>query len=196
MNKLNLAFGTIALALSLVCTSPVQADTATGTPVTCKDGTAGTSGKGACSHHGGVNKTTSQATPAAAAPAAKTTTPAAKAPAPATAPASTSAPAAASGAAAVSCKDGTTGTAGKGACSHHGGVNKSGSAAPSTAPAATSAPAASAPAPAAPASKPAPAAAPASTGKLSNTDPTDAMAKCKDGTYSHNKQHWRSFSNR
>jgi hypothetical protein len=79
------------------------ADTATAaTPVLCKDGTTAThSGKGACSHHGGVNKTgtastapsASSATPSSASPAP---TPPAPAPAPAqshTAPAPATPPA-------------------------------------------------------------------------------------------------------
>jgi len=99
----------------------------------------------------------------------------------------------------VTCKDGTSSKGGRGACSGHGGINKS--AATTTAPAA-SAPAASTPAPAAP-----PAAAPSTPAKTSaaktstaaastaksgssvNTDPTGAIAKCKDGTYSHAKTH-------
>lgn len=106
----------------------------------------------------------------------------------------------------VTCKDGTTAKAGKGACSHHGGVNRSAAqaespAAPSTsrpatpAPSTSRAPSASAPS-ASPATTPAPPAkstrAPSSTtgsGKASNTDPTGAVAQCKDGTYSHSKQH-------
>jgi len=82
------------------------------------------------------------------------------------------------------CQDGTTSTAtGRGACSSHGGVQKTASAA--TAPpasAAKSAPAApAATAPAAAKSPPAAATAAATSG---NTDPTGATAKCKDGTYS------------
>ena len=76
---------------------------------------------------------------------------------------------------------------GKGACSGHGGVDKSGAATAATtaAPAATAAPATSAPAAAAPA-----ATAPAtkSTGAASEGKgpPT---AKCKDGTLSYSKHH-------
>ncbi|MDE0854194.1 MAG: hypothetical protein OSA97_07205, partial [Nevskia sp.] len=136
--------GSIALAFAALCVLPASADTAAN--VVCKDGTAGTAGKGACSHHGGVDKkATKAAANAGGAPAAAPSAPAAAPPAPA-------APAAAAGdtPAAVLCKDGTTGKAGKGACSHHGGVNKSGSA--------SSAPAAATPAPAAaaPAAAPAP----------------------------------------
>ena len=90
----------------------------------------------------------------------------------------------------TTCKDGTTSTAtGRGACSGHGGVqkaSKSKAAADATAAApATAAPAAAAPAAAqsATASKSAP------TAAASNTDPTGATAKCKDGTYSKSKHH-------
>lgn len=66
----------------------------------------------------------------------------------------------------VTCKDGTTAKAGRGACSHHGGVASARSAAN------------------APASKgktpKAPVAAAANAG-----DAAGAAARCKDGTYSH-----------
>ncbi|HZS58018.1 MAG TPA: DUF3761 domain-containing protein [Gemmatimonadaceae bacterium] len=88
------------------------------------------------------------------------------------------------------CKDGTTSTTtGRGACSHHGGVDKT----------KTTSTGAVAPAPA---TSPAPAAQPAATtpttkmsssaGKTSkseNNDPTGAIAKCKDGLYSHSAHH-------
>ncbi len=106
----------------------------------------------------------------------------------------------------TTCKDGTTTTStGKGTCSGHGGVQKAAAAAPAAAPA----PAAPAAAPkAAPATAAAPAAAPAAaaapsttaaktatatksapTAAASNTDPTGATAKCKDGTYSKSTHH-------
>lgn len=126
------------------------------TPTTCKDGTTSTStGKGTCSGHGGMQKAGTSAAPAAAAPAA--------------APAAPAAPAA-SGATST-CKDGTTSTStGKGTCSGHGGVQKATPAAPAVA------------APAAAKSSTAGKSAPTAT--ASNTDPTGATAKCKDGTYS------------
>jgi hypothetical protein len=113
-----------------------------------------------------------------------------------------SGPSFAQGAATVTCKDGSTSKAGKGACSHHGGVNRGAAQAPSTAaPSATPAPAPStskapsaSPAPEAPAPQPAAKSthAPATTtgsSKAANTDPTGAIAKCKDGSYSHSKRH-------
>ena len=149
--------------LTCVLAFPVlgsAADTATPTtdtaaPVLCNDGTTAThTGKGACSHHGGVNKSaapsTSSSSTGTSGSAATSSAPAAPAPSAAAAP--------------VLCKDGTTAThTGKGACSHHGGVNKSGTASTSGTTAGSSSSAGTAtpaPAPAAPpAASPAPPAA-------------------------------------
>jgi hypothetical protein len=147
---------------------------------TCKDGTTSSAtGKGACSGHGGVQKAASTTAPAAAPAAPATAAPA---------PASSSTP--------TTCKDGTTSSAtGKGACSGHGGVQKATKSKPAAAATTDSAPA-SAPAAAATAAPAAttaagPAAAKSSTASkstpastASNTDPSGATAKCKDGTYS------------
>lgn len=199
MRKLSVILGSVALVLTGVCTVPVYADTAAaGTPVTCKDGTAGKAGKGACSHHGGVDKS------AAGAASTSAPTPAPTAVGPTASPSPTATPSGAS----VTCKDGSAGKAGKGACSHHGGVDKSGgttgSSTPAAAPVAPTA-SASAPAPAPTASAPTPAApaapqastsaaTPTSSTNASNTDATGATAKCKDGTYSHSKHHSGSCS--
>lgn len=100
-----------------------------GTTVTCKDGTSSKGGKGACSHHGGVQKGTSSAAASTAAPSAPAAAAAAAAPAPAPAAKSSSKPAASassasSSAATAKCKDGTMSHSKhhSGACSHHGGV--------------------------------------------------------------------------
>jgi hypothetical protein len=92
----------------------------------------------------------------------------------------------------TTCKDGTTTTStGKGTCSGHGGVQKAAKAKPATA----AAPAAAAPAPAAApaasttAAKSSTATKSAPTTAASNTDPTGATAKCKDGTYSKSAHH-------
>ncbi len=113
-------------------------------------------------------------------------------------------PSYAQGAATVTCKDGTTSKAGKGACSHHGGVNRSATQAQPSAPSASPPPAApetgskatgASPAPQAPAPAPAPrtkstgGSAATGSSKAANTDPTGAIAQCKDGTYSHSKKH-------
>jgi len=91
----------------------------------------------------------------------------------------------------VTCKDGSTSKAGKGACSHHGGVNKSAAASSATAapsPAAASASPSPAPAAAATTSpKTSASTATAGKGASENNDPTGAIAKCKDGLYSHSK---------
>jgi hypothetical protein len=104
----------------------------------------------------------------------------------------------------TTCKDGTTSAAtGRGACSGHGGVQKTAKTTPTpaatapastaaTAPAATPAPsgAASQAAPATTAAKSTPSAsksAPAAA--AASSDPTGATAKCKDGTYSKSQHH-------
>jgi hypothetical protein len=137
----------------------------------CKDGTTAThTGKGACSHHGGVNKTGSTSTGASSGSAASGAAPAA--------PASPAAPAATDSSAAggsLLCKDGTTAThTGKGACSHHGGVNKTGVASTGGA---TGSSGSAVPPPAAPApSAPAPQPAAASTAAPSHSTPTTSAA--------------------
>src|SRR6201990_2246622 len=89
------------LRLPMLCVT-AQAQTAA-TPVTCKDGTTSTTtGKGACSHHGGVDKSAA----AASGGAPRNSTPAPPTP-PAPAPSTPAAPAAAGS---VMCKDGTTST--------------------------------------------------------------------------------------
>jgi hypothetical protein len=90
-------------------------------------------------------------------------------------------------AATVTCKDGSTGKAGKGACSHHGGVDKGAS----SSTAATPAPA-PAPAPHRPANDNA-APPPASTQRKapapSTRQPGQPTAKCKDGSMSYSAHH-------
>ena|SRR5690349_7457639 len=145
----------LSLVAFLVCVAlPVHAKT-----VTCTDGTTSRSGRGACSHHGGV---------AAAQPETSKAAPAEK-------------PAAAT----VTCKDGTTSKAGRGACSHHGGV---GGEAAATPPAATPPPAAAPHSSRATVPTSAGAAKSADEKEAGNS-PTGATAKCKDGTYSHSAHH-------
>jgi len=127
--------------------------------VTCKDGTSAPGGRGACHGHGGVDKT-------------KTAAEAASAP--------TGAAKSAAAATTVTCKDGTTAPGGRGACRGHGGVDKTKSAGGAAA------------VPAAPAAPPAAAAAPekiAAHGKAATSDPSGAIARCKDGAYWHGKVH-------
>ncbi|SRR5258706_11053577 len=154
-----------------------------GAPTTCKDGTTSTAtGRGACSGHGGVQRAATDKA-AAAAPAEPAAAPAAPA-----APAASGTP--------TTCKDGTTSMAtGRGACSGHGGVQKPSKSkpaldAPTSAPATAATPAAAAPAAAAPAAaKSSTVSKSAPTATASNTDPTGATAKCKDGTYSKSHHH-------
>jgi len=168
---------TMSLAAALALPAVLSAQAAT---TICKDGTTSdASGKGACSSHGGVDKDKTEAAAKAVA-------------SPTTASPKTSTTAAADE---VKCTDGTMSKAGKGACSHHGGMAKSGAAA--AAPAAQAAAPAAAPAPAA-AAAPAPAPAPKATASKTstassstgpNTNAAGATAKCKDGTYSHSTHH-------
>jgi hypothetical protein len=139
-------YGAIWVAAMMAAPAVSTAQDSSAKPVACKDGTtAAHGGRGACSRHGGVNKSGSAGGGAAAAPAATASAPASPA-------------ASASGSAAVTCKDGTTAAhGGRGACSRHGGVNKSGSAgggaAVAPAPDAAAVPAPAASAPAAPATR-------------------------------------------
>jgi hypothetical protein len=91
--------------------------------VTCKDGTLGKPGRGACSHHGGIAK--SAAAPSASPTSAPPLAPGPAVPPPAHGPAArgpVKAPLA--GQPTARCKDGTTSYSQHhtGACSHHGGV--------------------------------------------------------------------------
>ena len=85
--------------------------------VSCKDGSTADAGRGACSHHGGVKRATTRSkrssTKVSRASHEETTAPVADA---------------GSSAETVSCRDGTSASAGRGACSHHGGVGSSSSA--------------------------------------------------------------------
>jgi len=171
--------------------------------VTCKDGTKSKAGKGACSGHGGVDKSASKSAaepPEKSASSSKSKTTSASA-------SSAAAPATAE-AAEVTCKDGTTSHAGKGACSGHGGVDKSASASKSggkapaaSAPTGTSAEstATAPPEPAPPRSAPA-ASASTATGQATKTPAAAGQkgpptAKCKDGSLSYAQHHTGACSN-
>jgi Protein of unknown function (DUF3761) len=123
---------------------------------TCKDGTASaSSGRGACSRHGGV---------ASKAPAASKKADRSAQSGPITYKPNASA--------SVSCTDGTSSAGGRGACSRHGGIAVS-----ATAPAPS-------PAMPAPAARPQPAPRQAPTVSKSQA-PSGATAQCRDGTYSY-----------
>ncbi len=147
----SLICGALVLAAMSAVPSVSSAQGAQASPVTCKDGTTSPhGGRGACSGHGGIDKSKSGAGSSAAgraAAAAASSAAAAPAAAPAELPTGT----------AVRCKDGTMSVHGvRGGCRGHGGIDKSksgagSSAAGSAAPAAVPAAAAPASAPAAPA---------------------------------------------
>ena len=127
--------------------------------VTCKDGTTATGGRGACHGHGGVAKAPKASKSEEAAPAAM-----------------------------VTCKDGSSSKGGRGACRGHGGIAKGESAPAAAGEAATPPPAVThrkAPAPTRSAAAPAT----GGTKTASSSDPTGAIAKCKDGAYSHASGH-------
>ena len=187
----------------------VAASAQTATTV-CKDGTtSATTGRGACTGHGGVDKSAAKKAATAAKAERKAERKAeqsAASKAPMAPAAATVAAAPKPAAAAVTCSDGSSSKAGRGACARHGGVKLAAAMpAPSAAPArpaptvaAPTRPAPSAaptrPAPSAAASmRPAPAARPAApttaTTHAANTDPAGATAQCKDGTYSHAASH-------
>jgi hypothetical protein len=143
------ALSVALLAAPALCLA--QSTSTSSGPVTCKDGTTSPhGGRGACSGHGGIDKsaTAASASSGSAAPAA-----------PAAAAASPGGSTSGSGSGPVTCKDGTTSPhGGRGACSGHGGIDKSASAGGST-PATTgsassAAGAAAAPSTAAPPAKP------------------------------------------
>ena len=123
---------TAVLAAALLAAPAISfAQSTSSAPVVCNDGTTSPhGGRGACSGHGGVNKAASSGGTAPAAAPAAAATPAASG-------------SSSGGGGPVTCKDGTTSPhGGRGACSGHGGINKS--VASATAGAAPAAPAATA----------------------------------------------------
>lgn len=148
----------------------------------CKDGsTSATAGRGACSRHGGVNVAASKAEKKsvkseekAAAAVVKTTQGAQVT---------------------VTCGDGTTSSAkGRGACSRHGGVKSATAtskvtqapiAGPATAPMRSPAPASASGAHSNATAHASARSAVAGSGAKEDNNPSGAVAKCKDGMYSH-----------
>jgi hypothetical protein len=125
--------GLLSTALFVLAFSAASAQT---TPVKCKDGTTSTtSGKGACSGHGGVAAATTASTAKADAKTAKQDAKAVSKTVKAdgkadakTAKADTKVAKsdAKSAAKQVKCTDGTMSKGGRGACSGHGGIAKAG----------------------------------------------------------------------
>lgn len=162
---------------------------------TCKDGSiSAVSGRGACTDHGGVDKSATKLAKKAVKAEQKSVMNSAKA-------AGTQ----------VTCADGSASNPGRDACSHHGGVQLGGT--PSTAAAPRPSPSIQTPrasppmvpatpapmggtAARAPTPTPVPAATPTpasrtmpSSHRGEDNDPTDALAQCKDGMYSHAANH-------
>jgi hypothetical protein len=159
-----------AVAAFSVSTAQGQA-----TATICKDGTpSASSGRGACSGHGGVNKKATSKQKSVVKQQVK----AAKVAANATPGATV----------AVTCADGSTSTAtGRGACSGHGGVRAATTNSKTTgaiipAPGTAVAP---------PSERRTGSASAASVGSGAREDdnPAGAIARCKDGLYSHAKHH-------
>ncbi len=128
--NLRLASFTAGLVIATGALLTPSTTSAQAAAATCKDGTtSATTGRGACSGHGGVDKTAADV----AKKATKAEKKAAKKAAAATVtPTEAVAPAPAKVAVALTCVDGTTSAGGRGACSGHGGVNKSASKANAT----------------------------------------------------------------
>lgn len=185
----------VAAALLMLGSHGARLDAQASTTV-CKDGSTSTAtGKGACSGHGGVDaKATAAAHKAvktetkAAAKTAKTEgkTEAKSAQAESKAAARTAKAEEKSetkAATQVTCSDGSTSTAGRGACSGHGGVKKA--AAATAAPSLPAAVPANSPARERSEAKSNATAKQQSSARGEDKDPTGAIAQCKDGLYSH-----------
>jgi hypothetical protein len=182
----------VAISLALVpATAEAKSQSKKTTTVECKDGTTSKAGRGACSHHGGVaaaakdqagEKTAEPAARSASAPDREPLGPQGRA-APRSDRATSENPSS-NETASVKCTDGTTSKAGRGACSHHGGVA---GAANDQAREETAEPAAR--------STPSPEralegrAAPSSDRATSMPNAGQPTARCKDGTMSYAKQH-------
>ena len=170
-----LGSGILFLLASCVLACGVAGAQATAATV-CKDGTtSASSGRGACSGHGGVDKSATKASRRAA-----------------------NAPKTAS-VAQVTCTDGTTSKPGRGACSHHGGiagatpVPSPSSARTTPSPTVPSSVPAQSPARTPSGANQAPSA--ARSGAREDNNPVGAIAQCKDGLYSH-AQHRRGACSR
>ncbi len=186
MHPVNRTLSMLAFVATAFALAPAAADAQQATS-TCRDGTTSSvTGRGACTAHGGVDsKATAKATSRAMKAASKNAKP--------------EVGAAATAGASVTCGDGTSSAAGRGACSHHGGVKMAAGATAAPAPAPTVAPM---PTPAAVSNRAATprtsaraadrttaSAGVAGSGAREDNNPAGAVAKCKDGMYSHARSH-------
>jgi Protein of unknown function (DUF3761) len=170
----------IAVAVATMSAGSVEGQA---TAAICKDGTtSASSGRGACSGHGGVDKKAVSHQKKVV----KTETKAAKGVASRTAGAQVT----------TICVDGTTSNStGRGTCSGHGGARgaeatSKATGAPIPAPATAAAPRASVPTPRASTKASAPAkSAKVGSGAADDNNPAGAIARCKDGLYSHAAHH-------
>ena len=182
---------------------------ATAATVTCKDGTTGPGGRGACRGHGGIDKSASSGSTTGAPSAAEeattvtckdgTTSKGGRGACRghggiAKAGEAERAPEAEGAATTVTCKDGATSKGGRGACRGHGGIAKAGETIPAP-PRASRTPPPVPPTGVPPSESPrARATPPAQVAetthhKAASTDPTGAIARCKDGVYWHSTHH-------
>ena len=170
------------LTLSLAATSSLAAQAAAATMPICKDGrTSSVAGRGACSGHGGIDTQATDAAKKAAATATKTTkTTKAAATADKTADktAKASATAAKADAKAANKSADAAKTTAKSTDKAADNAAKSAKAADKAADKASDA-----------------AKTKTASTKADNTDPTNATAQCKDGTYSQAKTHQGACSN-
>lgn len=182
MHPVNRTLSMLAFVATAFALAPAAADAQQATS-TCRDGTTSSvTGRGACTAHGGVD---SKATSRAMKAASKNAKPEVRG--------------AVTAGASVTCGDGTSSAAGRGACSHHGGVKMAAGAtaapaaaptiAPIPAPAAVSNRAATPRASARAADRTAASAGVTGSGAREDNNPAGAVAKCKDGMYSHARSH-------
>lgn len=174
------SFFTAGAALTVFALASSTAWASQATAVKCKDGsTSASAGRGACSGHGGVDKTATKAV----SKTVKTEEKASKAVVKKT-----------PGAQVTSmCADGTTSNStGRGACSGHGGVKGAAATSKATGVPIAAPATATPPKPKAVYTKPiTPPAAPktsvAGSGAREDNNAAGAIAQCKDGMYSHSK---------
>jgi Protein of unknown function (DUF3761) len=171
---------TAGAALTMLVLASPAAWASQATALKCKDGTTSAStGRGACSGHGGVDKTASKA----ASKTVKTQEKVAKTVAKTTPGAQVT----------QMCADGTTSNStGRGACSGHGGVRGAAATSKTTGVPIAAAATATPPKPGKVYNKPITTPAPKTTsvagsGAREDKNPAGAIAQCKDGMYSHSK---------